>query len=84
MSITHPKNNINENQKHLHFLLIMNYLLQKKILISFFSLEFLLEFLFWVLKKLNQDLGLNGVGIQFFKPIGDRHIVNGMKLPPVP
>ena len=29
--------------------------------------------------------GLNGVEIQFFsKPISDRHIIKGMKLPPVP
>ena len=85
MLITHPKNNINENQKHHHILLIMKNLLQ------FFFEKFVfirvpIGILILGLEKVKSRFeDLNGVGIQFFsKPINDRHIVNDMKLPPVP
>ena len=84
MSITHPKNNINENQKHLHILLIMNYLLH--FFEKFVFIRVPIGILILGLEKVKSRFeDLNGVGIQFFsKPIGDKPIVNDMKLLPVP
>ena len=86
MLITHPKNNINENQKHLHILLIMNCLLRFFVVGKFVFIRGPIGILILGLEKVKSRFeDLNGVGIQFFsKPIDDRHIVNDMKLPLVP
>ena len=64
----------------------MKYLLQEKKIDKFLFIKLPVGILILGLEKIKSRFeGLNGVGIQFFsKPIDNRHIINGMKLPPVP